>query len=50
MEIIEQIRIIEALLFASDRPLSSIALAEGLPEGSDVDGLLVKYDLEQGAA
>ncbi len=40
MEIIEQIRIIEALLFASDRPLSSIALAEGLPEGADVDHLL----------
>jgi segregation and condensation protein B len=27
-------------LFASDRPLSSIALAEQLPEGSDVDDIL----------
>jgi segregation and condensation protein B len=33
-------RICEALLFASDRPLSSIALAEQLPEGSDVDDIL----------
>ncbi len=36
----EQLRICEALLFASDRPLSSIALAEQLPEGSDVDAIL----------
>ena len=36
----EQMRICEALLFASDRPLSSIALAEQLPEGSDVEAIL----------
>lgn len=40
MEIIEQVRIIEALLFASDKPLSPIALAECLPEGADTDRLL----------
>jgi segregation and condensation protein B len=40
METHEQMRICEALLFASDRPLSSIALAEQLPEGSDVDDIL----------
>tara|TARA_R110002096_G_scaffold428927_1_gene641193 strand:- start:21606 stop:22238 length:633 start_codon:yes stop_codon:yes gene_type:complete len=38
----EQMRICEALLFASDRPLSSIALAEQLPEGSDADAILLK--------
>jgi segregation and condensation protein B len=37
----EQMRICEALLFASDRPLSSIALAEQLPEGTDV-GVILK--------
>ncbi len=42
MEIIEQIRIVEALLFASDKPLSSIALAECLPEGAHVDHLLAE--------
>ncbi len=36
----EQLRHCEALLFASDRPLSSIALAEQLPEGSDVETIL----------
>lgn len=36
----EQLRICEALLFASDRPLSSIALAEQLPEGTDVEAIL----------
>ncbi|MEZ5757225.1 MAG: SMC-Scp complex subunit ScpB [Emcibacteraceae bacterium] len=36
----EQMRICEALLFASDRPLSSIALAEQLPEGSDAHAIL----------
>lgn len=40
METAEQLRIVEALLFASNRPLSSIALSEQLPEGSDVNGLL----------
>ncbi|MCK5424699.1 MAG: SMC-Scp complex subunit ScpB [Emcibacter sp.] len=40
MEIIEQIRIVEALLFASDKPLSAIALDDCLPEGSDIDRLL----------
>ena len=40
MEVHEQMRICEALLFASDRPLSSIALAEQLPEGSDADSIL----------
>jgi len=42
METIEQIRIVEALLFASDKPLSSIALAECLPEGANVDHLLAE--------
>lgn len=36
----EQMRICEALLFASDRPLSSIAIAEQLLEGTDVDAIL----------
>jgi len=40
METIEQIRIIEALLFASDKPLSSIALADCLPEGVEIDNLV----------
>lgn len=40
MEIIEQIRIVEALLFASDKPLSSIALADCLPESVKIDQLL----------
>ena len=40
MEVHEQMRICEALLFASNRPLSSIALAEQLPEGSDADSIL----------
>jgi len=40
METIEQIRIIEALLFASDKPLSSIALADCLPEGAKIAELL----------
>ena len=38
----EQMRICEALLFASDRPLSSIALAEQLAEGSDVEAILLE--------
>lgn len=42
MEISEQRRIIEALLFASDKPLSSIALADCLPEGGDCDNLLAE--------
>ncbi len=40
METIEHTRIIEALLFASDKPLSSIALADCLPEEVQIDGLL----------
>jgi segregation and condensation protein B len=40
MEVHEQMRICEALLFASNRPLSSIALAEQLPEGSDAHSIL----------
>ncbi len=36
----EQMRVCEALLFASDRPLSSIALAEQLPEGCDAEAIL----------
>ncbi len=40
MEVHEQMRICEALLFSSNRPLSSIALAEQLPEGSDADSIL----------
>lgn len=35
-------RICEALLFASDRPLSSIALAEQLPEGTDAEVILLE--------
>jgi len=46
----EQMRICEALLFASDRPLSSIALAEQLPEGSDVEAILLELEKKyQGA-
>lgn len=45
MEIIEQARIVEALLFASDKPLSSIALADCLPEGAGIDQLLT--DLQE---
>lgn len=41
MEIHEQLRICEALLFASNHPLSSIALAEQLAEGCDVDAILL---------
>ncbi len=48
MEIIEQIRIVEALLFASDKPLSTIALADCLPEGAKIDELLA--DLQAGYA
>lgn len=40
METSEQIRIVEALLFATPRPLSSVALGEQLPSGTDVDALL----------
>ena len=40
MDNLEQMRICEALLFASDRPLSSIAIAEQLPEGADVEAIL----------
>lgn len=40
MENHEQLRICEALLFASDRALSSIALAEQLPEGTDAEVIL----------
>ncbi|PHZ83691.1 SMC-Scp complex subunit ScpB [Paremcibacter congregatus] len=40
METVEQIRIVEALIFASDKPLSSIALADCLPEGARIDDLL----------
>ena len=36
----EQMRICEALLFASERPLSSIALAEQLSEGCDAEAIL----------
>jgi len=42
MNELEQMRICEALLFASDRPLSSIALAEQLLEGSDVEAILIE--------
>lgn len=42
----EQLRICEALLFASERPLSSIALAEQLPEGSDVDTILKELQIK----
>jgi segregation and condensation protein B len=45
MEIIEQIRIVEALLFASDKPLSAIALADCLSEGAEINQLLA--DLQQ---
>ncbi|MCF6214786.1 MAG: SMC-Scp complex subunit ScpB [Emcibacter sp.] len=40
METIEHTRIIEALLFASDKPLSSIALADCLPEEVKIESLL----------
>ncbi|MDG1708439.1 MAG: SMC-Scp complex subunit ScpB [Emcibacteraceae bacterium] len=46
----EQMRICEALLFASDRPLSSIALAEQLPEGADVEAILIELQEKYEAA
>jgi segregation and condensation protein B len=36
----EQARMVEALLFASARPMSARALAERLPEGSDIEAAL----------
>lgn len=45
METIEQVRTVEALLFASDKPLSSVALADCLPEGANIDQLLA--DLQE---
>ncbi|NOZ43291.1 MAG: SMC-Scp complex subunit ScpB [Alphaproteobacteria bacterium] len=45
MDVREQSRTVEALLFASDRPLSALALDDCLPEGSDIDRLLA--DLQQ---
>lgn len=36
----EQVRLIEALLFAADEPLSIKFLAEHLPSGTDIDSLL----------
>ena len=36
----EHLRIVEALLFASDRPLDADALARHLPEGADVAAML----------
>jgi segregation and condensation protein B len=38
----EQLRLIEALLFASATPLTETAIAARLPEGSDVRGLLAR--------
>ncbi|MBN9532071.1 MAG: SMC-Scp complex subunit ScpB [Alphaproteobacteria bacterium] len=38
----EHLRMVEALLFASSEPLEQKALAASLPEGADVDGLLVE--------
>ena len=45
MDVIEQSRIVEALLFASDKPLSSVALMECLSEGANIDQLL--QDLQE---
>ncbi len=39
-EHIEKLRIIEAVLFAASEPLDDVTLAERLPEGADVDGLV----------
>ena len=39
---VQQKRIVEALLFASDNPLSEAELAEALPEGADVPALLAE--------
>ncbi|MAU41879.1 MAG: SMC-Scp complex subunit ScpB [Kordiimonas sp.] len=36
----ENMRILEALIFASDKPLSTVALGEHLSEGTDVEALL----------
>ncbi len=36
----EQLRMLEALLFASREPISAGRLSERLPEGADIDGLL----------
>ena len=46
MDNYEQMRICEALLFASDRPLSSIALAEQISEGSDIEAILQELQIK----
>ena len=46
MDNYEQMRICEALLFATDRPLSSIALAEQIPEGSDIEAILQELQIK----
>lgn len=40
MDHFQQIRLLEALLFASDKPLGAPVLAERLPDGADVPALL----------
>lgn len=37
----QQLRLVEAMLFASDRPLGLQAMRERLPEGADLGGLLM---------
>ncbi len=46
MDNYEQMRICEALLFASNRPLSSIALAEQISEGSDIEAILQELQIK----
>ncbi|MDJ0683066.1 MAG: SMC-Scp complex subunit ScpB [Alphaproteobacteria bacterium] len=40
MDRFQQLRVLEALLFASDTPLSEKALAERMPDDADIQGLI----------
>jgi segregation and condensation protein B len=44
MERGQQLRIVEALLFAATEPLDEAAVAARLPEGADVPGLMLELD------
>ena len=45
----EQLRLVEALLFAADEPLGEKYLAEFLPNGTDMDSLMQElHDLYKG--
>src|SRR5262249_25686964 len=42
----EELRVLEAMLFASDEPLDEAALAERLPQGVDVHAALLRLQEE----